>query len=384
MRYDPPVVDNPYQVDTTKADSKKGDAFDFSEAVIYARTSPRPQPTEGSLQKQIDACKERAREKRLEVVGTFTDDKKSGKEIRGRDGLQDAMRLASERRAVILAYDLSRVSRSLTESFRIVEELDKGGSALMTVSGPQVDTTSPLSKTIFGFAVLINQYFREQSGQLTKESLDWRRQQGMVTGTVPYGWYKDKNGRAQPHAQQQRLIRWCIWRAENGCTPGWCAGELTARGYTRMDGGKITRQWAATCNERHRKQFGVVRIELDWYDCLVNYLFEKGECWPTTNWLKKPPILFHRGLVPNANGDWPHQHAANDVPAMDTKGRICLPLKDIRSLTEMLHKVGECKKNSEEWEAAMRLICLPKTENEVPELLRRGFEWRPQRFAVPT
>ena len=206
------VIQSPYyNIDTTQPQSDN-QAKEYTEAVLYARTSPRPQPTEASLQKQLDDCKRKAAEKGLTIIKAIVDDKKSGKRIANRPGAIEALDIVTSRQCVLIAYDLARVSRSMIEVFKTADRIEEAGAALLTVSGPQVDTTSPFSKVVFRMAAVINEYFREQQGILTKEAMAWRKQQGLCVGKPPYGWVRGADGRAQPHPGQQRIIRWLIWR----------------------------------------------------------------------------------------------------------------------------------------------------------------------------
>lgn len=355
-----------------------------TQAVIYARCSPRPQSTETSLAKQIDDCRRFAENKRLEVIGTYVDDKASGKSLRGRPGLQQAMDLAGQEKLAIVAYDLSRISRSLVDTCRIVEQMEEAGASLLTVSGPQVDTSNPFSSMMLKMAALIHEFFRAQQGRLTSEALQYRKSQGYLIGPTPYGWDKGPDGRAVPNPGKQRLIRWVLWRHHHGASQGWIANELLARGYTRLDEHKITRAWVQTIYENWAELFGVVRVELDWYDAYVNQLLLEGRCWSMEHWRRRPPIILHRSLVPDAQGEWPHQFARRecDLPALDNRGRICMPLTEIRRWTRKSLKIDSYSPGSKARRTAEGYFCLPESEDEIDPLLRTGFDYTPARYTT--
>lgn len=379
------LIKNPYSFDTRDpAQMEQDKGATFTKAVIYARTSPRPQPTEQSLMKQIEDCRQKAFQERLEVIGQFRDDKCSGRSRKGRPELEAALHEVEKHKAVLIVYDLARLSRNATEALMMSEEIDDVGGALMTCSGPIVDTTNPFSKMVFRLGALMDEFFRENQGRLTREALAYRRSQGLVVGPIPYGWTKGPRGEAVPHAGRQRLLRWIMWRVSQGATYGWCAWELLARGYTRLDDGQISQMWVRRVHERWDGKIQAVPVELDWYDCLVNFLLHHDMCWGMVNYFNNPPpIVLHRSLVPDATGEWPHKLSGNSVPAMDAYGRLCLPVCDIRDMHEAIHKVQQFKTSSKRYREAMGKVVVPATENDVPKVLRTGFTWKPARFAPP-
>lgn len=72
----------------------------------------------------------------------------SGKGILHRPGLQQAQQVACEKKAVLVIYSLSRLSRSTKNILQIAERLDKDGADLVSLS-ERIDTTSASGKRSF-------------------------------------------------------------------------------------------------------------------------------------------------------------------------------------------------------------------------------------------
>src|SRR5688572_25732246 len=84
-------------------------------AVVYTRISPRPHDGEPSMEKQEGDCRNCAKARGLRVLRVFNNDyKRSGKTFEGREVL-DAIEFAKLHWAVLIVYDLSRLSRNFKD-----------------------------------------------------------------------------------------------------------------------------------------------------------------------------------------------------------------------------------------------------------------------------
>ena len=112
------------------------------EIVAYLRVSTDEQVRNGvSLEVQAASIQAWAISLHATVLMTFEDAGVSGTGIRQRPGLQRALTLACERKAVLAVFSLSRLSRSTKDTLQIAERLDKAGADLVSLS-ERIDTTS--------------------------------------------------------------------------------------------------------------------------------------------------------------------------------------------------------------------------------------------------
>ena len=136
--------------------------------VGYARVSTKDQ----NLEMQINA---------LEEVGCkniFTD-KLSGKNTQ-RTGLQEAINFLRKGDTLIV-YKLDRLSRSLADLIKIVNEINSKGSEFSSIS-EKIDTETPGGKLIFHIFSALAQFERELIVERTKVGLEAARKQGRIGG----------------------------------------------------------------------------------------------------------------------------------------------------------------------------------------------------------
>jgi DNA invertase Pin-like site-specific DNA recombinase len=163
-------------------------------AVIYCRVSPRPEENE-SLEVQEGACLVWCLREGYEVIAVESDNLKSGGSLKGRDGLESALKTAVRRKAVLVAYSMSRVARSVRDAIDIVERL--GSPELRSKSGlkvldMEVDTTTAHGRMVFNMMTAFDQYFREKGAENTSNAMHHHQNGGrMQSYRLPYGWELD-------------------------------------------------------------------------------------------------------------------------------------------------------------------------------------------------
>ena len=104
-------------------------------AAVYARVSTDLQAEKGySLQTQIDACTQKAKEMGAVAIKTYVDDGYSGSYLErpALDKLRDA--LDAKLYDVVVIYDQDRLSRTLSHQLLLTEEIEKSGAQLVFVS----------------------------------------------------------------------------------------------------------------------------------------------------------------------------------------------------------------------------------------------------------
>jgi site-specific DNA recombinase len=119
----------------------------MTRALIYARVS-LDQTGEGrSVVRQEDACRALAAARDYDVVGVETDSQSAYVE-RQRPGWERAKAAVERGEAdVILAWQLDRITRSLTELEQVIELTERTGASIVTVSG-ELDLTSSTGRML--------------------------------------------------------------------------------------------------------------------------------------------------------------------------------------------------------------------------------------------
>ena len=126
-------------------------------AVGYIRVSTDEQARNGqSLHAQEASIREWGERAHISIMRVFEDAGISGTKLRQRKALQDALRLSCERKAVLVVYSLSRLSRSTKDTLQIAEKLDKAGADLVSLS-EKIDTTSASGKMLFRLMAVLNE-----------------------------------------------------------------------------------------------------------------------------------------------------------------------------------------------------------------------------------
>jgi site-specific DNA recombinase len=177
-------------------------------AFIYARVSTAEQATEGvSLAAQEAKCRALAAARGLDVAGVYVDAGLSGRRADNRPQLQAAVEAACGEEGVLIVYSLSRLARSVRDSYEIAERLRDARAGLVSATEDSIDTASTMGKALFG----IWSIFAELEAGLTRDrtvaALENRRSRGLKTGgPPPYGFRADESGKLEPDADEQRVL----------------------------------------------------------------------------------------------------------------------------------------------------------------------------------
>lgn len=176
-------------------------------AIGYVRVSTEDQATEGvSLDAQREKIKAYCDLHGLALVGVEADEGISGKRADNRPGLQRALDLTCEHKAVLVCYSLSRLARSTLDCIQIVQRIDKCGADLASIS-EKIDTTSSMGRFVFRLMASLGELEREQVSERTTAAMGHlRRQKRRISGNVPYGFRLTDDGvLVSDEAEQQGL-----------------------------------------------------------------------------------------------------------------------------------------------------------------------------------
>ena len=148
-------------------------------AVLYLRVSKQDQ----KIENQRAELERVANARGWRIVGTFKDEGISGafgREVRAQ---YDAMlkQGVQAKYDVVLAWDVSRLSRSLSELVSTLDELHACGIDLY-LHQQAVDTTTPAGKAMFQMCGVFAEFERGMLSERVKAGLNRAKQQGKVLG----------------------------------------------------------------------------------------------------------------------------------------------------------------------------------------------------------
>ena len=183
----------------------------MTQAVLYARFSPRPNPEEcDSVEKQLERCRAYCAGHGYTVVTEHHDKDLSGGRADNRPGLQEAIVTACERKAVLVVYSLSRLARCTKDAIDLAERLSAAGADLAVIQ-ENVNTRSPMGRFIFTLFSALAQLEREQIAERTSSAMLRHQAKGRRMtrpDRCPYGWRPDPAtpGHLVEDAEEQAAI----------------------------------------------------------------------------------------------------------------------------------------------------------------------------------
>lgn len=169
-------------------------------AAVYARVSSEDQQERGTIEAQVDFARRYCELHDIAPLDWYLDDGVSGAVAlddrpAGHRLLQDAR---AKRFEQVLVYRLDRLARSTLHLLRAVEELDRHGVALRSMT-EEFNSATPTGRfvltTLGSIAELERATITERMGQGAIRAI---RQGKHVGGPVPYGYTLDGEGRLHP------------------------------------------------------------------------------------------------------------------------------------------------------------------------------------------
>lgn len=167
-------------------------------AIIYARLSKRT-AQDISTQRQIDLCCKVAKEHRWEpIIYEEPEGNRSGRTEKNRPQWKAALeQLRTDPQVVaLICNDIARVSRSIINSFKLIDELRQRDIALVSLK-EQFDTTTAGGRAMLGVICVLNQWFAEDISERQKSANAALRAAGAWLGKPPQGTRIDGKGAAR-------------------------------------------------------------------------------------------------------------------------------------------------------------------------------------------
>jgi site-specific DNA recombinase len=196
-------------------------------AIGYVRVSLDSQVQEGvSLEAQRARIEAWSKANEYKLQSVHIDAGLSGKRADNRPALQKALEEATQLKAVLVVYSLSRLARSTKDTLAISERLDKAGADLVSLS-EKIDSTSASGKMVFRLLAVLAEFERDLISERTKSALSHLKKKNFRIGAIPFGFTLNADGKSlQESASEQDAIKKILKFRENGMTLAAIAKEL--------------------------------------------------------------------------------------------------------------------------------------------------------------
>ena len=166
----------------------------MSKAVAYVRFSCSKQEDGYSIEYQQDKCEAYASLKDIELTGIYSDEGISGKSMKRRSGLKDALdALGKDGVDTLVCYSISRLTRNMADlCFLVNAYFGKGGYNLVCVN-EGIDTSTASGRLVLHMLGAVMQNEVETLSERVKASIETRRKQNKkVSRHAPFGFRVSK------------------------------------------------------------------------------------------------------------------------------------------------------------------------------------------------
>lgn len=209
----------------------------------YVRVSTSEQEVSGlGLESQRDKIQAYCGLYDLELAG-IVQDAVSGKSLKGREGLEEALVMLKTGQADgLIVAKLDRLTRSVKDLGYLLEKYFSAKYSLFVVQ-EQVDTRTASGRLVLNLLTSVAQWERETIGERTSSALIAKRNRGEKTGgDCPFGYEADLEGKLVADPHEQSIIRIIDRLREQGYGYRKIAIELNQQGYHTKRGVS----WCAT------------------------------------------------------------------------------------------------------------------------------------------
>ena len=159
-------------------------------AIIYARVSTEMQEEGRSLEFQIRKCEDFCKMSDYKLKEVIQDVESGGNNNReGFIKLQQEIKKKSF--DVLVVYESSRISRIILTTLNFILELQKSDIKFVSISQPEINTTTPTGMLFFQIFAVLADYERKQISMRVKSN-KWARAKAGIWqgGNVPIGYKK--------------------------------------------------------------------------------------------------------------------------------------------------------------------------------------------------
>jgi site-specific DNA recombinase len=253
---------------------------------LYARVSTEMQAEEGfSIEAQLNEMRAYAAQRGWKVVAEFVDAGISGSTM-DRPGLRALLEAAQAHQFdVVLVHELSRLSRSVFDTFEIFEQLGRAQVGFASVREPQFNLLDPHGRFFLTMIASINQYYLDMLRLHTQKSKRERARQGLYNASVaPYGYRHVGDARTPPEVveEEAKVVRRVFEMYATGrYTCRQIAEVLNGEGYRTRSGRRFSKD---SITEMLRNPFYIGKVtyregrrgEVEVYDGLHEPIVSEG------------------------------------------------------------------------------------------------------------
>ena len=208
----------------------------MQKAIGYIRVSTQGQADEGvSLEAQRAKIEAWCSLNDYELVAVFEDAGISGASMKGREGLQSALKACTKGMALV-TYSISRLARSTRDMLEIAEGLDAKGADLVSLT-EKVDTTTAAGRMVFRMLAVLAEFERDQIGERTKMALRHKKASGEVYSAVPFG-FEAIEGRLVEVKREAKIVAEILRHCEAGASLAEISDNLNGQGIEGKRGGR--------------------------------------------------------------------------------------------------------------------------------------------------
>lgn len=201
----------------------------------YLRVSTEQQQQSGAgLDAQEDACRSVAGD----LAGVYRDEGVSGKS--GLDKRPALLNLIAEldKGDVLVVAKRDRLGRDPLVVAMIEAAVRRKGARIVSAAGEGTDSDSPTDVLMRRIVDAFAEYERLVIGARTKAALQAKRMRGERTGSIPYGYRLDQDGkRLLPDAGEQEILGQVRQLQAEGLSLRAIAARLEALGYRSRGAG---------------------------------------------------------------------------------------------------------------------------------------------------
>lgn len=231
-------------------------------AIGYVRVSTEEQAREGvSLENQRSHITTYCGYRGFDLVDIVEDAGISGGKNKARPGFLEVLdKIESGQAEVLVLYSLERLSRDMLTLLALERLLDEHDIELHTVEG-EVNTSSPDGWLNFAMKAFLGEMERRQVKYRTKKAMEFKKAQGSVVGSVPYG-YRRLQDRLEPDEAEQRAVT--LAKSLYGASYGLSAicRRLTEQGYVTRNGKPFTTEQIKRVLPDYEKAFSHTNTKL--------------------------------------------------------------------------------------------------------------------------
>ena len=205
--------------------------------IAYLRVSTGKQADQGlSLDVQQEKVTAYAQLYDLEVVEVIVDAGESAKTLQ-RPGLQRALiLLQTGQAAALLIIKLDRLTRSVADLGRLIDEYFAPGKAELLSVSEQIDTRSASGRLVLNILASVSQWEREIIAERTRDVMRHKQKHGeYIGGHIPYG-FEVIDGELVANRLEQDVIRQAQTLYANGLSLRKVSAVLDQQGFQARTG----------------------------------------------------------------------------------------------------------------------------------------------------